>query len=123
MNMGVIPENGTVYSDLTAEQNILWTAKFYGMDSISRKERADELLRHLGLTERRNDIVRTFSKGMRQRVSIACAIIHSPPVLFLDEPTRRAGCIQPAARDRHRPHHEWQRQYGIDYYPQYRRSK
>ena len=87
MNMGVIPENGTVYSDLTAEQNILWTAKFYGMDSISRKERADELLRHLGLTERRNDIVRTFSKGMRQRVSIACAIIHSPPVLFLDEPT------------------------------------
>ncbi len=87
MNMGVIPENGTVYSDLTAEQNILWTAKFYGMDSVSRKERADELLRHLGLTERRNDIVRTFSKGMRQRVSIACAIIHSPPVLFLDEPT------------------------------------
>ena len=87
MKMGIIPENGTVYSDLTAEQNILWTAKFYGMDGFSRKKRADEILSYLGLTERRNDIVRTFSKGMRQRISIACAIVPSPPVLFLDEPT------------------------------------
>ncbi|ABS56769.1 daunorubicin resistance ABC transporter ATPase subunit [Methanoregula boonei 6A8] len=85
--MGIIPENGTVYSDLTAEQNILWTAKFYGMDSASRKKRADEILAYLGLTERKDDIVRTFSKGMRQRISIACAIVPSPPVLFLDEPT------------------------------------
>ena len=87
LKMGIIPENGTVYSDLTAEQNILWTAKFYGMDSVSRKKRADEILSYLGLTERKDDIVRTFSKGMRQRISIACAIVPSPPVLFLDEPT------------------------------------
>ena len=44
LKMGIIPENGTVYSDLTAEQNILWTAKFYGMDSTSRKKRAEEIL-------------------------------------------------------------------------------
>ena len=87
MKMGVIPENGTVYSDLTAEQNILWTAKFYGMESIPARKRAADILLFLGLTERKNDIVRTFSKGMRQRISIACAIVHSPPVLFLDEPT------------------------------------
>ena len=87
LKMGIIPENGTVYSDLTAEQNILWTAKFYGMDSTSRKKRAEEILAYLGLTERKDDIVRTFSKGMRQRISIACAIVPSPPVLFLDEPT------------------------------------
>jgi len=87
MKMGIIPENGTVYSDLTAEQNILWTAKFYGMDRASREKRADEILRYLGLAERRHDVVRTFSKGMRQRISIACAIVPSPPVLFLDEPT------------------------------------
>lgn len=87
LKMGVIPENGTVYSDLTAEQNILLTAKFYGMDLVTRKERADEILARLGLTSRRNDVVRTFSKGMRQRISIACAIIHSPPLLILDEPT------------------------------------
>jgi ABC-2 type transport system ATP-binding protein len=87
VRMGVIPENGTVYSDLTAEQNILWTAKFYGMDSATRKKRADEILSDLGLSGWRNDLVRTFSKGMRQRISIACAIVPSPPVLFLDEPT------------------------------------
>jgi ABC-2 type transport system ATP-binding protein len=87
MNLGVIPENGTVYADLTAEQNILLTAKFYKMDRVSRKRRSEEILDQLGLTERKNDTVRTFSKGMRQRVSIACAIIHSPPVLILDEPT------------------------------------
>ena len=85
--MGVIPENGTVYSDLTAEQNLLWTAKFYGMDRASRTKRAAEILARMGLIERRGDMVRTFSKGMRQRLSIACAIIHSPPVLLLDEPT------------------------------------
>ncbi len=87
LKMGIIPENGTVYSDLTAEQNILWTAKFYGLDSVTRKKRADEILARLGLSERKDDIVRTFSKGMRQRISIACAIVPSPPVLFLDEPT------------------------------------
>jgi ABC-2 type transport system ATP-binding protein len=87
LKMGVIPENGTVYSDLTAEQNILWTAKFYGMDRAGRKRRCDEILARLGLLDRRNDLVRFFSKGMRQRISIACAIVHSPPVLFLDEPT------------------------------------
>jgi len=87
LRMGIIPENGTVYSDLTAEQNILWTAKFYGLDSVSRKKRADEILSYLGLAERKDDIVRTFSKGMRQRICIACAIVPSPPVLFLDEPT------------------------------------
>ncbi len=87
MKMGIIPENGTVYSDLTAEQNILWTAKFYGLDKSLREQRAFEILSRLGLTERRHDLVRTFSKGMRQRISIACAIVHSPPVMVLDEPT------------------------------------
>jgi len=87
LKMGVIPENGTVYSDLTAMQNILLTAKFYGLDPESRKARAEKILARLGLTGRKDDLVRTFSKGMRQRISIACAIVHSPPLLILDEPT------------------------------------
>jgi ABC-2 type transport system ATP-binding protein len=87
LKMGVIPENSTVYGDLTAEQNILWTAKFYGLDRATRERRAREILARLGLTERKDSLVRTFSKGMKQRISIACAIVHSPQVLILDEPT------------------------------------
>jgi ABC-2 type transport system ATP-binding protein len=87
LKMGVIPENGTVYSDLTAMQNILLTAKFYGMDPASRRKRAEDIIARLGLSGRQDDLVRTFSKGMRQRISIACAIVHSPPLLILDEPT------------------------------------
>ncbi len=87
LRMGIIPESGTVYSDLTAVQNILLTAKFFGIDRATREERADEILDQLGLADRRDDLVRTFSKGMRQRISIACAIVHSPPLLILDEPT------------------------------------
>jgi len=87
LKMGIIPESGTVYSDLTAVENILLTAKFFGMDRATRNERADEIIDRLGLHERRDDLVRTFSKGMRQRISIACAIVHAPPLLILDEPT------------------------------------
>jgi ABC-2 type transport system ATP-binding protein len=87
MQMGVIPEASTVYGDLSAEQNLHLSGKLYGMPRPLRDERVDELLTKMGLQERRRSPVRTFSKGMKQRVSIACAVIHQPPVLFLDEPT------------------------------------
>ncbi len=87
MQMGVIPESSTVYGDLSAEQNLHLSGKMYGMSRALRETRIDEVLSQLGLKERRRTPVRTFSKGMKQRVSIACAIIHRPSVLFLDEPT------------------------------------
>jgi ABC-2 type transport system ATP-binding protein len=87
MLMGVIPENSTVYGDLSSEQNLHLTGKFYGLSWEVREERTLEILTRLGLYERRNEPVRMFSKGMKQRISIACAIIHRPDVLFLDEPT------------------------------------
>jgi ABC-2 type transport system ATP-binding protein len=87
MQMGVIPESSTVYGDLSAEQNLQLSGKMYGMPRALRDERIDELLSRLGLSEKRRNPVQTFSKGMKQRVSIACAIIHRPRVLFLDEPT------------------------------------
>jgi ABC-2 type transport system ATP-binding protein len=87
MQMGVIPESSTVYGDLSAEQNLHISGKMYGMPRSLREERIHEIFSQLGLEERRKNPVRTFSKGMRQRVSIACAIIHRPRVLFLDEPT------------------------------------
>jgi ABC-2 type transport system ATP-binding protein len=87
MQMGVIPESSTVYGDLSTEQNLHLSGKMYGMSRALRDKRIDEVLTQLGLNGKRTSPVRTFSKGMRQRVSIACAIIHRPRVLFLDEPT------------------------------------
>jgi ABC-2 type transport system ATP-binding protein len=87
MQMGVIPENSTVYGDLTPEQNLHLVGKLYGLPRAERDAKNREVLERLGLWDRRADIVRTFSKGMRQRISIACAILHHPRVLFLDEPT------------------------------------
>ncbi|MGA2120897.1 MAG: ATP-binding cassette domain-containing protein [Methanoregula sp.] len=87
MQMGVIPESSTVYGDLSAEQNLQLSGQMYGMSRALREERIAELLSRMGLSEKRRLPVRTFSKGMKQRVSIACAIIHRPHVLLLDEPT------------------------------------
>ena len=87
MQMGVIPESSTVYGDMSAEQNLHLSGQMYGMPRALREERINEILSKMGLSEKRHLPVRTFSKGMKQRVSIACAIIHRPKVLFLDEPT------------------------------------
>jgi ABC-2 type transport system ATP-binding protein len=87
MRMGVIPENSTVYGDLTPWLNLQMTGKLYGLSREERDRRATEVLQAMHLWDRRDTPVRTFSKGMKQRISIACAIIHEPRVLFLDEPT------------------------------------
>jgi len=87
MKMGVIPETGNVYVDLTAKQNIILAGKFYGIGTKKLEKKADSLLGEFGLYERKDDIVKTFSKGMKQRVNIASAIVHNPDILFLDEPT------------------------------------
>lgn len=87
MLMGVIPEHSTIYGDLTPVQNINLVGKFYRMDARERAERIKELIPRLGLSEHRDRQVGVFSKGMKQRISIGCAILHRPKVLFLDEPT------------------------------------
>lgn len=87
LKLGCIPEVGNVYQDLSASENMDLFGRFYGLTRREREARSEELLAILGLAERAHDLVRTFSKGMRQRVSIACAVIHNPSVLFLDEPT------------------------------------
>ena len=86
-SLGVIPEVGNVYPDLTARENLEMFGRFYGLTRRTRSERAAALLEELGLGGREDEPIKRFSKGMKQRVSIGCAIIHEPKLIFLDEPT------------------------------------
>ena len=83
-HIGLISHQSMLYPDLTAEENLLLYAKLYGVEDS--EARVAELLDAVGLAHRKLDLVRTFSRGMTQRVSIARALVHDPDVVFLDEP-------------------------------------
>ena len=82
--IGVISHASCLYLDLTAFENLLFYAKLYSLESPETK--ANQAIAEIGLKLRRHDRVRTFSRGMQQRLSIARATLHDPSVLFLDEP-------------------------------------
>ena len=84
VHIGLISHQSMLYPDLTAEENLLLYAKLYGVEDP--EARVAELLDAVGLAHRKLDLVRTFSRGMTQRVSIARALVHDPDVVFLDEP-------------------------------------
>lgn len=85
--MGLVPEESNVYTELTAWENLMFTARLYRVPARERKSRAQDLLESFGLREKMDVKVEEYSKGMRRRLSIAMAIIHHPRLLFLDEPT------------------------------------
>ncbi len=85
--MGLVPEESNVYTELTAWDNLMFTARLYRVGRTERAARAQELLEIFGLWEKRDVKVEDYSKGMRRRLSIAMAVIHRPALLFLDEPT------------------------------------
>jgi heme exporter protein A len=83
-NLGVVSHLPLLYGDLTAEENLRFYGKMYGVFKL--RNRIDEILDLVGLTSRRRDLVRTFSRGMQQRLAIGRAILPDPGVLLFDEP-------------------------------------
>ncbi len=86
-SMGIVSENSNVYDDLTAWQNMMFSAELYHVGRKEREKKTTELLRIFGLYERCNDKVHGFSKGMKRRLTLAMGLVNSPRLLFLDEPT------------------------------------
>jgi len=82
--LGVVSHMPLLYNDLTAEENLLFYARMYGIQNS--EERITDVLKMIGLEARRRDLVRTFSRGMQQRLAIGRAVLHDPDVMLFDEP-------------------------------------
>ena len=83
-SIGLLSHNTYVYRDLTPRENLAFFAKLYGLDLTG--DTIDGLIQRVGLHRRRNDAVRSFSRGLLQRVGLARVMLHNPRVLLLDEP-------------------------------------
>ena len=82
--LGVVSHLPLLYGDLTAEENLRFYGRMYGVRGLN--QRVEEVLELVGLTTRRRDLVRTFSRGMQQRLAIGRAVLHDPDVMLFDEP-------------------------------------
>jgi ABC-2 type transport system ATP-binding protein len=104
-NIGYMTQRFSLYEDLTVAQNLTFYAGIYGIPLRKVRRRVGEVLESIGLADRRAQLAGTLSGGWKQRVALACATIHEPPLLFLDEPT--AG-VDPVSRREF-----WERIYAI----------
>src|SRR5690242_19401307 len=94
-NIGYMSQKFSLYDDLTVEENIEFFTGIYGVPPDRRAERTAYVLRMAGLDSRRTEMTRLLSGGWKQRLALGCAILHEPPILFLDEPTSG---VDPIAR-------------------------
>ena len=94
--IGVVPEESNLYPELSCRRNLEYLGELYGLSRADRRARTAELLQRFGLGDRAATPFRALSRGLKRRLTVAAALIHSPEVIFLDEPT--AGLDVPSAR-------------------------
>lgn len=85
--IGVVPQEIALYDTLSARQNLHFWGRMYGMGGGALKERVEEVLTQVGLRDRADDRVGSYSGGMKRRINIAAGLLHKPQLLFMDEPT------------------------------------
>ncbi len=85
--IGVVPQDLALYDDLTARENLSFWGQMYGLSGKALKTRIGEVLEQIGLTDKANQRVKTYSGGMKRRVNIGVGLLHKPRLLFMDEPT------------------------------------
>jgi ABC-2 type transport system ATP-binding protein len=93
--IGYMSQKFSLYDDLTVEENIDFFAGIYGVPKDRRAERKEYVLKMAGLQEKRGELTAMLAGGWKQRLALGCAILHQPPILFLDEPTSG---VDPIAR-------------------------
>jgi ABC-2 type transport system ATP-binding protein len=86
-NLGVVPQEIAVFDDLTAYENVQFFGQIYGLKGNLLKKRVEESLNFVGLWDRCKDFPKKYSGGMKRRLNIACAIVHKPKLIIMDEPT------------------------------------
>ncbi len=85
--IGLVPQDLAIYPDLTAAENLAFFGRLYGMSGNSLSTRVDEVLEVIGLADRKDDLTKEFSGGMKRRLNIGIGLLHRPQLLILDEPT------------------------------------
>ena len=85
--IGIVPQDIAIYEDLTALENVIFFGSIYGLKGNNLKEKAMKALEFVGLADRKKDFPSKFSGGMKRRLNIACALVHEPKLVIMDEPT------------------------------------
>jgi linearmycin/streptolysin S transport system ATP-binding protein len=85
--IGVVPQEIALYEDFSAYNNLLFWGQLNGVTGLELRSKIDVLLELIGLAHRKNDLIKTYSGGMKRRINIAAALLHEPKILFMDEPT------------------------------------